>query len=174
MSHDRLIFAAMDADWQVIYIASRQEKKVSEQMKRMGIVHYLPLSRELRQWSDRKRWVEMPMFRGYLFVQAGKRGEEIIRIQGVVNFLKFNGKPAHVTEKEISIIRKVEASGYYAEQLLSTEDFEPGETVKVVDGPLRGYQGTILRKDNEEFFTLAIESLGQSLKVKVPFELLEK
>lgn len=114
------------------------------------------------------------MFRGYLFVQAEKRGEEIIRIPGVVNFLRFNGKPALVSEHEIAVIQKIETSGYYAEQLLQTEDFETGELVQVSEGPLKGYRGSIFRKDSDEFFTLAIEGIGQTLKIRVPFELLEK
>lgn len=143
-------------------------------MRRASIVHYLPLSRELRKWSDRKKWVEVPMFSGYLFVQAENRAEEIIRIPGVVNFLRFEGKPAIVTEREITIIQKVEKSGYFAEQLLNTEDFDTGELVQVSDGPLKGHRGIIFRKDNEDFFTIAIESIGQSLKIRIPFELLEK
>ena len=55
--------------WKVIYTASRQEKKVAVLLERFGIAYYLPLVKKLRLWSDRKKWVEMPLFNGYVFVK---------------------------------------------------------------------------------------------------------
>ena len=58
-----------DIHWKVVYVASRQEKKVSDYLKKQCIEHYLPLYRSLRFWKDRKKWVEMPLFNGYIFVK---------------------------------------------------------------------------------------------------------
>lgn len=165
---------AENRQWNVVYVASRQEKKVGQILKNKGITAYVPLVRELRQWSDRKKWVDFPLFRGYVFIEAEAPAHEVLSITGIVAYLRFQGKNAVVREKEIEIIRRIEQSGYYAEQLLNPDDFEPDEYVQVADGPLRGQQGRILRKDNLQYFTISIESMEQSVKIKIPFELLEK
>jgi transcription antitermination factor NusG len=165
---------AEQRQWNVVYVASRQEKKVGRLLADKGILTYVPLFRELKQWSDRKKWVETPLFRGYVFIEAGASAHAVLSTSGIVAYLRFQGKNAVVRAKEIEIIRRIEQSGYYAEQLLNPDEFETGEQVRVADGPLRGQKGHILRKDNHEYFTISIDSMEQSLKIKVPFELLEK
>ena len=39
-----------------------------------GIESYLPLKKVLKQWSDRKKWVEEPLFRSYIFIHADLKG----------------------------------------------------------------------------------------------------
>ncbi|MCB9244895.1 MAG: UpxY family transcription antiterminator [Flavobacteriales bacterium] len=161
--------------WLVVYVSSRQEKKVARILTDRGVEHYLPMARKLRQWSDRKKWVDFPLFNGYLFVRPDPaQFEWIPGVPGVVNYLRFSGKPAVVTEKEIEIIRSIESAGYYAESLLTPEDFDRGDTVCVLHGPLKGQKGQLLRKNNEQIFLVSFDTLGQSLKVNIPYELLGK
>ncbi len=161
--------------WRVIYVSSRQEKKVATRLKALNIEHYLPLTRQLRQWSDRRKWVEMPMFNGYLFVKPELQQVDLVLMQpGAVNYLFFNKKPARVSEREMNIIRQIEQSGYSAENALNPEDFSEGETIIINQGPLKGFTGTLIRKDNEHFFQVLIESIGQGVKVKLPLEIITK
>ena len=72
---------SQDLQWKVIYVASRQEKKVFDRLKKEGIAVFLPLTKKLRQWSDRKKWVEFPLFNGYLFVKPTSiQRDEILEI----------------------------------------------------------------------------------------------
>jgi hypothetical protein len=52
--------------WKVLYVSSRQEKKLSVRLQQLGIKNYLPIVKKLRIWSDRKKWVDFPMFNGYI------------------------------------------------------------------------------------------------------------
>lgn len=161
--------------WLVVYVASRQEKKVAKYLTGRGVENYLPLVSVLRQWSDRKKFVDFPMFPGYLFVRPDPAEMDmVITLPGVVNYLKFEKVPAVVTEKEIEIIRTIESSGYYAENIPMSEDYSLGEDIIVKEGPLRGQQGTLLRKDKEDVFLISFETIGQSLKVKIPYQMLGK
>lgn len=161
--------------WRVVYVASRQEKKVALKMEQLGIAFYLPVSKRLRIWSDRKKWVDFPMFNGYLFVRPKSHQTEIVvQTQGVVNYLSFEKKHARVSEKEIEIIRKIEESGYYAEGVLTPDDFEEGEEMLVTAGPLKGQTVTLIRKNNETQFLVSFEGLGHSIKVALPLEVLAK
>jgi transcription antitermination factor NusG len=86
----------------------------------------------------------------------------------------YNGKHAKVTQKEIDIIRSIESSGYFAESVYTADDFQEGEPVLISEGPLKGQTGRLLRKNNEQQFLIAIESIGQTLKVQIPMDMLIK
>jgi len=161
--------------WLVVYVSSRQEKKVSAYLTKRKVANYLPLVRLLRQWSDRKKFVDFPMFPGYLFVRpTAAQHDDVITIPGVVNYLKFSRELALVTDKEIEIIRTIESSGYYAENIPMPSDYDLEEKVIVKEGPLRGQTGILMRKDKEDIFLILFETIGQSLKVQIPYQMLGK
>ena len=102
--------------WLVVYTASRQEKKVAVMLERYQIRHYLPLVKKLRLWSDRKKWVEMPLFNGYIFVQPKpNERDQVLQIPGVVKYLKYNGGDAQVSSREIELIERLIEKGYHLE-----------------------------------------------------------
>ena len=61
--------ASGEKTWYALYTKSRNEKKAHSALVSSGIDSFLPLIKNLKQWSDRKKWVEEPLFRSYLFVQ---------------------------------------------------------------------------------------------------------
>ena len=163
------------AVWKVVYVASRQEKQVAKQLGEAGIEHYLPLYKKLRQWSDRKKWVEFPLFNGYVFVKPTKlQRDEVLMLRGVIAYLRYNGGDAIVLDKEIDSLQRIISSGYSLESINTPEDFEIGEHVMVTEGPLAGHQVDILRKNKEEYFLVSIDTLGQSIKIELPYQVLKK
>lgn len=161
--------------WHVVYVMSRQEKKVVKRLVEQQIECYLPIAKRLSKWSDRKKWVDFPMFNGYLFVRPTlTQIDAVVQTIGVVGYLKLSGQHAVVRNKEIEIIRIVEKEGYFAETILNPNDFEEGEKVLVVEGPLKGQKVDLVRKNNERIFLISFDTLGQSIKVNVPFEFLQK
>jgi len=164
-----------ESKWHVVYVMSRQEKKVAKRLTDQRIEFYLPIVKRLSVWSDRKKWVDFPMFNGYLFVRPTPIQKDlVVQTPGVVGYLTFGGKHAVVTDKEIEIIRTIETEGYFAETILNPSDFEEGERVLVVEGPLKGQQVDLVRKNNERIFLISFDTLGQSIKVNIPFEFLQK
>ena len=161
--------------WKVVYIASRQEKKVSRTLTQLGIVHYLPLVKKLQQWSDRKKWVEIPLFNGYLFVRPlEKELEKVLQVQGIVSYLKFSKKMSLVSDKEIDIIRQIEKSGYHTEQNFEEADFQLGQKVEINSGPLKGQKGILLQKKGHKIFVILFESFKQSIKINLPISIINK
>lgn len=71
---------------------------------------YLPLQRQLRQWSDRKKWVDMPFIPSYLFVFTGvSQLYAIARARGVVRVIYFDGKPVPIPDEQINRLKNADA-----------------------------------------------------------------
>lgn len=160
--------------WKVIYVSSRAEKKVSERLQQEGIEAYVPLKKELKQWSDRKKMVETPLINGYVFVnpQPSQR-DKVLQFQGVIQYVRYNGADAQVREIEIEALRSIEEKGYYVEGKFAS-NLNAGDLVKIQHGPFKGLYGTVKTQTNESLYYISIEGIGYSLTVKVPEEIIVK
>lgn len=154
--------------WKVVYTASRQEKKVSGLLEREGIVHYLPVTKKLRAWSDRRKWVEMPLFPGYMFVKPGAlERDRVLEIPGVVRYLRYNGADALMSQDEINVIRNIIEKGYAIEQ--AGPDLEKGDRVRIESGPMKGIEADVLQsgKGGDQVL-ITFDTISQTIRVTLP------
>ena len=152
--------------WYAIYTRPRWEKKVHESLVEKEIEAFLPLRKTLRQWSDRKKWVEVPLFSGYIFVNVNKKQYyDAINVNGAVRYISFRGEPAEVPEKQITAIK------LYLEQMpdeeKELENLTPGDEVEIIAGPLKGLSGILHSNTNKNKVGIHIDSVGQIIKVEV-------
>jgi transcription antitermination factor NusG len=162
----------MDRKWYAIYTRPRWEKKLSEQLSEKGIEHYLPLVKSLKIWSDRKKWVQEPLFKSYLFVHVNKT-EYLPALQtpGAVRYITFEGRAVSIPDVQIEAIRSFIESG---EELITTlPEMKIGDRVKVNRGPLKGLEGTLVEFHQKKRVRIMIEGIRQSLHIKVPQSYLE-
>jgi transcription antitermination factor NusG len=154
--------------WYAIWTRSRQEKLASTMLRNLGIQHYLPLKVELRQWSDRKQMVEMPVFGGYLFVRINpslKNSQlQVLQSPGVVAFVGNQNGPFQIPNQEIDNIRTVLAARVAYTQCPT---LNKGDCVRVVRGPLAGVEGTLVTANSTSHLLVSIEMIRQSLSVNV-------
>lgn len=153
--------------WYAGYTRPRNEKVVAAQLSRLGIEHYLPLVKTLKQWSDRKQKVEVPLFNSYIFVKADTtRYYEALNVPGMVKFIHFEGKAATLSDAAIEEIRQIATSGYHVSE---TDDFiEPGQPVRVIQGPLKGFSGEMVQHKGKEIVIIRIQGLNRILTVELP------
>ena len=164
----------MEKKWLVFYTKSRAEKKVEDLLKRFGFESFLPLNKVVRQWSDRKKKLEVPLFNSYIFVKDLESSiPEILKTSGISWNIKHNGKPAVLRDKEMETIKRFITSGLLLESL-SVDNLEVGDKVKVIDGPLRGAEGMLSQVQKNLKFTVLIESIGQAIRVNLEKNLLKK
>ena len=92
--------------WYAVYVKSRAEKKAQIELQQKGIENFLPLQRKLRQWSDRKKWVEMPLIPGYLFVRISRKEYDLtLQSTQVVSFVRFEGTAATIPDNQIDYLK---------------------------------------------------------------------
>jgi len=154
-------------NWHAIYTRSRNEKVVAQLLYDQGIEVYLPLQRKLRQWSDRKKWVEVPYINSYVFVKTSeKEYYDILNTQGVVRYVTFNGKAAPIPEWQIQAMQKVISSD--TPVVFSSHRFRKGEKVKIENGALMGYDGEVIRDtDGKKKVAIRIGNIGVSMVVEL-------
>ncbi|MFP4605959.1 MAG: UpxY family transcription antiterminator [Bacteroidales bacterium] len=159
--------------WYALYTKSRAEKKVAKELQLRGIEAYLPLEKRLKQWSDRKKWVEEPLIRSYIFVHTNLKGlHNAVYTPGVVKIVTFEGKPAPIPDKQIQAIKNVLSSKEIYE--VTSDNFELGEMVEVKQGRLKGLQGEMVRHLNKYKVLIRIEVIQQNLMVNINPSYLKK
>jgi transcription antitermination factor NusG len=147
-------------EWFVFYTQYNHEKKVHVELLKSGNESYLPVIRSIKQWSDRKKKVETPMFPCYNFVRC-KESEiySILTFNGIVKAIKVGDKFARISENELAIIKRVVE--HPDEVQILTENFEKGERVKIQSGCFTGQYGEIIRiKGEGRQLVLLLELLG--------------
>lgn len=160
--------------WFVFYTKSRQEKKAKELLERRGFEVFLPLQKVMRQWSDRKKMVETPLFNSYIFVyESENKISSILQTPGMAWNIRHNNKPAVLHSKELETIKRFLLSGLLLESM-SLEKFQTGDNVQVIDGPLKNMIGVLIKTKEGDKLTVALESIGQALLVRIDSKLLTK
>jgi transcription antitermination factor NusG len=151
----------MSSRWFAIYTRPRWEKKVASLLIQKAIETYCPLNKVRRQWSDRIKVVEEPLFKSYVFVKIRDEDRTAVRMTpGVVNFVYWNGKPALIREKEIQTIRRF-LDEYDQVEAVKME-LEPGARVKVISGSMMDQEGKVVEVRNKTARVI-IDSLGYVL-----------
>lgn len=153
--------------WYALYVRSRAEKQVASYLHNTGFEVYLPLTKILRQWSDRKKWVEEPLFRSYIFVHIGPAEYfDVLNTQGVVRYVSFESKAVAIPPLQIEAIRQFVESG---EELPDVElTLKPGSLIDIIIGPMKGIRGELLEMMGKKKVKIEIEGLGQSVFLEVP------
>lgn len=143
-------------------------------LTKFGIEHYLPMVKKLRLWSDRKKWVEVPLFNGYVFVKPTEfQRDKVLETPGVVKYLRYNGEDALLRDVEIDFIMRIIQNGYEVE--VSEMQFNKGQLVTITAGPLKGIEAEILRVDgNSNEILIGFETISQTLRVTLPSGILKK
>jgi len=168
--------------WYVLYTKSRSEQKTAQLLSRQGIEVYCPVQSSVRQWSDRKKTIEEPVFKSYVFVRLADYNKEHVQVlmtPGAVRFLWWMQKPGIVKDYEIEAIRaflathkdislKIEEPEKEAE-----EEWAPGAQIRITRGVLKGQEATLVRVLNNKA-RLKLPSLGWELVAEIPVAQIEK
>ena len=151
--------------WFALQVVPRHEKSVDKILEYRGCNHFLPTCRVRRRWSDRVRFVEEPLFPGYVFCRSQSNLMEIIRSSpGIIRIVAFGGRPHPVPDKEIEALQQIVRGKreYSAFPYLSM-----GQKVQVISGPLTGIIGIIAEFKNRERVVISLDVIMKSVSVEI-------
>lgn len=151
--------------WFALYTKPRWEKKVAAGLAAKGLEAYLPLSRTLRQWSDRKKWVELPLLPSYIFVRVAPEEESLVRtVEGVINYVYWLGKKAVIREEEIEALKDFVSKHQNIQ--IEKLDYEQGTVIELESGPFKGKEATVVAVKGKRV-ELVLKELGMRLMVNL-------
>ena len=155
--------------WHAVHTRSRHEKMVAERFAGLGIEHFLPSVRVLSQWADRRKWVEKALFPGYLFVCIDQEEVAVVRsTRGVARLVGPEPhRPSIVEEEEVENVRRLVSSPVHVDPY---PYLKPSRPVRITRGPLRGVEGTLLRRQGRFVMVISVPAIGCSAVAEVPAE----
>ena len=161
-----------DSKWFAVYTRPKWEKKVTELLEKKKIRTYCPISKSYKEWGDKRRVVSDPLFNSYVFVHlAEKDHDKVIQTRGVVSFFYWLGKPAVVSDEEITAIKRF--LNEYPDVRLEKTLVRPDEPVKFISNPLILRKGNVLEVRNNAV-KVTLPSLGQMLIAEIRKDAVEE
>lgn len=151
--------------WYVVRTKPQHEIKSSRILEDLGVETYCPVVTEMRQWSDRKKKITLPLFKSYLFVNLDNSNRNrVFDAPGVINFLYWQRRPAIARDGEIDAIKawlnNEALDGYEVDKLI------PGDTVEIKTGKFARKEA-IIREVGNKKLKLILPEIGWTLTANV-------
>lgn len=155
-------------NWHVVYTRSRAEKKVYDELKQKNIECFLPLQKKLRQWKDRKKWVETPLLSGYCFVRIEQNEyDKVLQTNNIVYYITFEGRAAIIPDYQIHSLQTM-LKQYDFDVKVTQETFKPGKLVEIIEGSLIGLRGELIEARGKNNFILRLAQINSTISVEIP------
>lgn len=156
-----------DSPWYAVHTMPRHEKKVSSELKAKDICCFLPMISCRRQWSDRQRTIEAPLFAGYVFVRLAHGSPakiSLLRTKGVVGLVGNRGAGTPIPEDEIHAIQQVLDTRV---PVAAHEFLNAGQRVRIRGGALDGLEGILQSFKGDQSLIVSIETIQRSISVTI-------
>jgi transcription termination/antitermination protein NusG len=162
-----LSFSGDESRWYAIHTVARHEKRVDHQLREIGVVTFLPLMQQIRQWSDRRATVEVPLFSCYTFarmVQAAGERLRVLRTPGVLGFVGSERIGTPIPNEEIENLQMAirEKVPFAVHPFITV-----GKRVRIRGGSLDGVEGILARQGGDGSLVLSIDLLRRSVSIRV-------
>lgn len=155
----------LTGDWHALYTRHQHEKAVALHLEQMGIRVFLPLYREMRRWSDRRKEVVLPLLPCYVFFSGGlERKIQILNAPGVCSLVASGGRIAVIPAVELEAIRQAMKG---SRSVVPCPFLQSGDRIRVHSGPLAGLQGVVIRMKDCMRIVLSVQTLSRSVAVEV-------
>jgi transcription antitermination factor NusG len=157
--------------WFALRVKPNFEKPVAATLRGKGLEEFLPLQRTRRQWSDRVKVMDLPLFPGYLFCRLNLEDRmPLVTTPGFLYIVGIGRNPEPVDESEILAIQSLLRSGL---PVTPWPSLVVGQKVQLKHGPLRGLVGVLTKIANQHRMYVAVTLLKRSISVQVAPEWLQ-
>lgn len=152
--------------WYALQVRLGYEDAVSLRLRDMGVEEFLPIHYSAEEVSRNRR--RPPLFPGYVFCHLDlNTGPRLYSVAGVIRILGYAKRPAPIEDSEIEMVRRIVKSPL---PVKSHPYLHPGDMIHLVDGPLAGVEGTVLKLGKKNQLVVSLPLLRRSLAVTVRSE----
>jgi transcriptional antiterminator NusG len=154
-----------DPRWYAVRTRSRFEAVTAAALRDKGFPEFLPMWRSCRQWSDRVKELDLPLFPGYVFCRFNARDPyPVLNSPGVVHIVSAGTRFVPVEDREIESIRSICAAGVPA---YPWDNVIAGQRLMIVRGPLKGVEGTLISVRDQYRLVVSISLLQRSVSTEL-------
>jgi transcription antitermination factor NusG len=152
-------------NWYAVYTASNREKRVEHYLRMKGVDVFLPLYSITKRWKNRiNAKIELPLFKGYVFVRiAPAERIRVLEAPAVVSLVGNGREPLALPDAEIDTLR----SGIRLRQVDPYPYIKVGQRARIRSGALAGLEGVIVRKNERLQVVVSIDAIMRSFAVHV-------
>jgi transcription antitermination factor NusG len=152
-------------NWYVVYTFPKAERKVKDKLESIGINSFLPMHQVIREWSDRKKKLIVPLFPNYIFLKAHpSERHEVFSIKEIIRYVCFEGKPATIKESIIESLQNLIKRNWP----MSVQSIAgAGTPVIITEGPFMGTEGIVIRSNGKTRLIVQIRSLQREVVINV-------
>ena len=148
--------------WYVAYVRLFHERKTAERLAAMGIESFVPVREEIHQWSQRKKKVMRVLIPQMIFIHATQKERmEALTLASISHYMVLRGEhtPAVIPDRQMrQFMFMVDYSTETIEMF--TSPLEPGQSIKVIKGPLSGIEGELIEIDGKSKVVVRLDLLG--------------
>jgi transcription antitermination factor NusG len=145
----------------------RHEKKVNLELREKSIQSFLPLQREKRRWSDRRQWIELPLFSHYVFVRVPITVESRTRVLQTAGVVQFAGAPGRGTPIPDEQIESLQAIVDQRIPIAPHEFLRVGERVRIRGGALNGIEGILAAIKSDRSLVVSVDLIQKSVAIRI-------
>jgi transcription antitermination factor NusG len=153
--------------WYAIRTKSRHERVVSKQLEMDQLEFFLPTVQQSRQWSDRTKLIDVPLFPGYVFARIPEfpsRKVQVLRKAGVIGFVTNERGAVPVPDGELNGVRLLLANRI---PHASHPYLKVGQRIRITDGVLRGIEGILVGLGSKNGLVVSIDVIQRSLVIQL-------
>jgi len=153
--------------WFAVQTHARHEKVVAQAVREVGLTSFLPLVKQVRQWSDRRKVVEFPLFGCYVFVKLVPKNDQrlrVLKVNGVLSFVGTHGIGIPIPDEQIEAVRVLVEEDL---PVCSHPFLKIGQRVRIRSGALAGVEGILVSRSGERTLVISLDAIQRSLSVRI-------
>ena len=156
--------SAIEKKWYALYTKSRHEKKVTERLVHEGFDVFCPMIKTVKQWSDRKKKVSVPLIPSYIFIKVEEKNRtKVLSDPSILNFVYWLGKPAVIKNNEIDRLKGVISNEEIQE--FEIRHLNIGDKINIEKGFLKE-NDAVIKKTSKNYVYAELKELGILVVVK--------
>jgi len=168
-----MLRSSSELNWYIFYTCPRAEKAVQQELLKRNYDVFLPMMKTLKVWKNRqKKWISQVLFPNYIFVKTFPfELYRITQIPKIVSCITCSGEPSIISSKEVEGIKEILSLG---NEITVEKRFVKGENVRIVRGPLIGYEGILVEQKGKTRFGIKLKEINHVVLIDINIKLLEK
>jgi len=154
--------------WWLMYTKSRQEKMLMRHLRKHGVWHYGPqIPDRKRSPAGRVRIIHTMLFSSYVFVCCQNDQDDEARYQSICSGCVIKATEITEVHKLVADLRQIRNLVAMGVPLTIESRLTSGQNVRIRSGAFSGYEGTVLRRENETRLLVAVRFMEQGVSVKL-------